>query len=146
MHNEPKLILNELLVDLFNQILSIQQDRLKKEGIQLSLSEIHVLEAIQKVTPPTMSLIAKKLRITVGTLTTAVKRLVKKGYVSRYQDETDRRKVYLKLTQSALEVLKAHEQFHQEMIEAVLSETKDNQIPILIHSLSKLLEFFKTQS
>lgn len=146
MHNEPKLILNELLVDLFNQILSIQQDRLKKEGIQLSLSEIHVLEAIQKVTPPTMSLIAKKLRITVGTLTTAVKRLVKKSYVSRYQDETDRRKVYLKLTQSALEVLKAHEQFHQEMIEAVLSETKDNQIPILIHSLSKLLEFFKTQS
>jgi len=146
MPNEPKLILNELLVDIFNQILSIQQDRLKKEGIRLSLSEIHVLEAIQKVTPPTMSLIAKKLRITVGTLTTAVKRLVKKGYVSRYQDETDRRKVYLKLTPSALEVLKAHEQFHQEMIEAVLSETKDDQIPILINSLSKLLEFFKTQS
>ncbi len=146
MPNEPKLILNELLVDIFNQILSIQQDRLKKEGIQLSLSEIHVLEAIQKVTPPTMSLIAKKLRITVGTLTTAVKRLVKKGYVSRYQDEADRRKVYLKLTASAKEILKAHEQFHQEMIEAVLKEMKDNQIPILIHSLSKLLEFFKTQS
>jgi DNA-binding MarR family transcriptional regulator len=146
MHNEPKLILNELLVDIFNQILSIQQDRLRKEGIPLSLSEIHVLEAIQKVTPPTMSLIAKKLRITVGTLTTAVKRLVKKGYVSRYQDEADRRKVYVKLTPSALEILNAHEGFHQEMIEAVLKETKDHQIPILIHSLSKLLEFFKTQS
>jgi hypothetical protein len=32
------------------------------------------------------------------------------------------------------------------MIEAVLTETKDDQIPILINSLSKLLEFFRTQS
>ncbi len=145
MHNEPKVILNELLVDIFNQILSIQQDRLKKDGINMSLSEIHVLEAIQKVDPPTMSMIAKRLRITVGTLTTAVKRLVKKGYVSRYQDGNDLRKVYLKLTPSAKKILDAHDQFHQEMIEAALKDTKDDQMPILIGSLSRLLDFFKTQ-
>ena len=145
MHNEPKVILNELLVDIFNQILSIQQNRLKKEGIPLSLSEIHVLEAVEKMDPPTMSLIAKRLHITVGTLTTAVKRLVKKGYVSRYQDETDLRKVYLRLTAPAKKVLEAHDQFHQEMIDAVLKDTEKNDLPVLIRSLSSLLDFFKTQ-
>lgn len=145
MENHPKQILNELLVDIFNQILSIQQDRLKKAGINMSLSEIHVLEAIEKAETPTMSAIAKRLRITVGTLTTAVKRLVKKGYVSRYQDGNDRRKVYLKLTASARKILDAHDQFHQEMIDAALQETDADQMPILIGSLSRLLDFFKTQ-
>jgi len=145
MDNKPKLILNELLVDIFNQILSIQQDRLKKEGILLTLSEIHVLEAIEKMDPPTMSVIARRLRITVGTLTTAVKRLVKKGYVSRYQDETDLIKVYLRLTAPAKKILEAHDQFHQEMIDAALKDTKDEEIPVLIGSLSSLLDFFKTQ-
>ncbi len=143
MKSDPKRILNELLVDIFNQILSIQQDRLKKEGIPLSLSEIHVLEAIQKIDPPIMGLIAKKLRITVGTLTTAVKRLVKKGYVIRYQNADDRRKVYLKLTSAAKTILDAHDDFHQDMIEAALKDMHPDQAPTLIGALSNLVDFFK---
>jgi len=39
MDNDKKQILNELLVDIFNHILSIQQQRLKQSGVHLSLNK-----------------------------------------------------------------------------------------------------------
>lgn len=46
----------------------------------------------------TTSEVAKELSITVGTLTTAINKLVKKGYVERIRSEDDRRVVKLGLT------------------------------------------------
>lgn len=141
-----KRVLNELLVDLFNQILSIQQNRLKSMGVSLSLSEVHVLEAIEKTRDPSMSHIAKRLRITVGTLTTSVKRLVKKGFVERYQTVKDKRKVFLRNTDHALNVLKDHEAFHQAMIDSVTQELDETTLDSTVSAFSKLLAFFKEQS
>lgn len=143
MLNNKKRILNELLVDIFNDILSIQQQRLKESGVNLSLNEVHVLEQIEKAQDPTMSHIASKLRVTVGTLTTAVKRLVEKGYVKRYQTEEDLRKVYLKTTEQAKKVLKNHDSFHQEMIESVLEGVDETALETITESFEKLIDFFK---
>lgn len=143
MDNDKKQILNELLVDIFNHILSIQQQRLKQSGVHLSLNEVHVLEQIEKASEPTMSTIASRLRITVGTLTTSVKRLVEKGFVVRYQTEEDLRKVLLKNTPLAKKVLKDHDQFHQEMIESVLEGVDDSALETITESFEKLIKFFK---
>ncbi len=77
-------ILNELLVDNFNDILSIEQQALQS-GIfkDISVTEIHTIEAIGMYKPRTMSQVAMDLGITVGTLNTAVNNLVKKEYVER---------------------------------------------------------------
>lgn len=145
MAHDPKTVINELLVELFNHILSIEQENLRERGVTLSMNEVHVLEAIEKSDPPTMSNIAKKLRVTVGTVTASINRLVAKGYCVRYGDEHDRRKVYLKLTQKAREVLKIHEDFHDEMIDAVVEDLKLEDNRVLIDSLEKLLSYFKSQ-
>jgi DNA-binding MarR family transcriptional regulator len=81
----PKEVINELLVDVFNHILNIEGDILKKRGIKLSMTEVHVLEAIRNTTVPTMGNVAQKLRVTLGTLTTSVNVLVRKDYVTRYR-------------------------------------------------------------
>lgn len=47
------------------------------------MTEIHVLEVIKNVEIPIMSQVAKKLRVTMGTLTASTNILVKKGYVFR---------------------------------------------------------------
>ncbi len=46
-----------------------------------------------------MSTIAGDLNITVGTLTTAINNLLKKGYVNRKRGEKDRRVVYISLSE-----------------------------------------------
>ncbi|WP_035358482.1 MarR family winged helix-turn-helix transcriptional regulator [Acholeplasma equifetale] len=139
----PKEIINQLLVDVFNQILSIEEATLKERGVKLSMTEVHVLEAIRDTKIPTMGEVARKLRVTLGTLTTSVNILVRKKFVYRYSDDKDRRKVYLKLTDSAIEVLKIHDQFHDEMIEAVFKDLELDKDVILLKSLENIMNYFK---
>ncbi|QMS84477.1 MarR family winged helix-turn-helix transcriptional regulator [Candidatus Xianfuyuplasma coldseepsis] len=139
----PKEIINELLVEVFNHILSIEAEALRKRGIKLSMNEIHVLEAIEKTAEPTMSHLAKRLRVTVGTLTTAMNRLVEKGYVTRYRLEEDKRKVYIALTDKAIKALRIHDEFHEEMIEATIADMKLDEDEVLLQSLKNISEYFK---
>ena len=139
----PKEVINELIVDVFNHILSIESEVLKKRGVKLSMTEVHVLEAIKNTEDPTMGNVASKLRITMGTLTTSVNVLVKKEYVSRYRDENDRRKVYLKLNDQAVNVLDIHDEFHEEMVSSLLKDLNLEKDKILLKSLENISNYFK---
>ncbi|MGD9963915.1 MAG: MarR family winged helix-turn-helix transcriptional regulator [Candidatus Izemoplasmatales bacterium] len=136
-------IINELLVEIFNRILTMEGQNLKDKGIKLSMSEVHVLEAIQNSEEATMSNVAKKLGITMGSLTTAINTLFQKGYVSRQRDSEDRRKVMVALLPKALEVLKEHDEFHREMIDSIFEDLELEKDELLIESLEKLSSYFK---
>ena len=138
-----KKIINELLVEVFNNILSIEAQTLKTRGIKLSMNEIHVLEAVLKTSEPTMTNISHRLRITVGTLTTSVNRLVEKGFVKRQRELEDKRKVLVSLTNNAVEALKIHDQFHEEMLADVFKDMKLEDDEVLLQSLENLSEYFK---
>lgn len=138
-----KETLNELLVDLFNHILVLEEKNLQDRGISLSMTEVHTLENIQKSKSKTMSDVARLQLITQGTLTVAVTRLQKKGYVSRLQDAQDKRIIRLSLTAKALEVLAIHEKFHEEMIDSFISDLKIDQDVALITSLRRIMEYFR---
>jgi DNA-binding MarR family transcriptional regulator len=139
----PKEVINELLVDVFNHILSIENDILKKRGVKLSMTEIHVLEAIRNSEIPTMGNVAHRLRVTLGTLTTSVNVLVRKNYVYRYRDEADRRKVYLKLYDIAFDVLKVHDEFHNEMVSSLFKDLELEKDEVLMKSLENISQYFK---
>lgn len=138
-----KETLNELLVDLFNHILVLEEKNLQDRGISLSMTEVHTLENIQKSKTKTMSDVARLQLITQGTLTVAVNRLQKKGYVSRLQDLQDKRIIRLSLTAKALDVLAIHEKFHEEMIDSFISDLKIDQDVALITSLRRIMEYFR---
>lgn len=141
----PKKIINELLVEVFNHILSIEGEALRNRGVKLSMNEVHVLEAIEKTQDPTMTHLARRLRVTVGTLTTAMNRLVEKGYTTRYRDNNDKRKVMISLTDKALDVLRVHNQFHDEMIDATIRDMKLDQDDTLLKSLKNISAYFKNK-
>ncbi|MBN2300212.1 MAG: winged helix-turn-helix transcriptional regulator [Acholeplasmataceae bacterium] len=140
---DPKHVINELLVDVFNHILSIESDVLKKRGVKISMTEVHVLEAIRNSSIPTMGNVAHKLRVTLGTLTTSVNVLVKKNYVERYRDEIDRRKVFLKLNEIAIDVLKIHDRFHDEMVASLFKDLELEKDEVLMKSLENISQYFK---
>ena len=143
--DSPKKVINELLVQVFNHILSIEAEALGQKGIKLSMNEIHVLEAIEKTEEPTMTNLAKRLRVTVGTLTTAMNRLVEKGYCTRYRQKQDKRKVLISLTPSAVDVLKIHDAFHDEMIDATIKDMNLDQDEVLLQSLVNISNYFKNK-
>lgn len=72
--------LNDVLVNLFRDIMDIEQKAIvSQEFKDITSNDIHVIEAIGLSEPKNMSTIAKKLSVTVGTLTIAMNSLVKKA-------------------------------------------------------------------
>ena len=102
-------VVNDLLTDVFNQILILEERNLTEhDAVDVTMTEIHVIEAIRKCEPATMGTVSKRLMITMGTLTTSVNRLVEKGYVTRKRDVNDRRVVLLDLTEKGQKVFEIH--------------------------------------
>ena len=137
-------LLNKLLVQLFNDILHIEEKSLKnKDLMDLSITEIHTIEAIGIKEVRTLGEIAYDLRITVGTLTAAITILIKKGYVERNRAEEDRRVVLVNLTSKGETVYKEHQVFHEDMITSMLGNFSKEEENILAIALEKLNNFFE---
>ena len=136
--------INEFLVTVFNDILTIEESELKKSSFDdLSIKEMHTIEAIGMYKKKTTTEVAKELSITTGTLTVAVNHLVRKGYVERLRSEDDRRVVKLGLTSKGRLVFRVHNNFHKKMVEAVIVDMNSEQEDILIAALKKLHYFLQ---
>ena len=136
-------LVNELLVEIFNDILTIEKEAISSGPFKdLSITEMHTIEAIG-VGEHTMTDVADKLDITVGTLSTAINRLVNKGYVERNRSELDRRVVEIGLTRQGRLAYKIHEAFHREMVRNMIEGLSMEGNEVLIQSLSNLNNFFK---
>jgi DNA-binding MarR family transcriptional regulator len=137
-------VINELLVHIFNDILQIEQNALQNGALKdLSVTEIHTIEAIGMYTPRSMSEVAADLGITVGTLTTAVNRLISKGYLERKRIEEDRRVVQIQLTKKGKLAYRIHQKFHVDMVKETIEGLNKEEEYVLIKSLEKLNNFFK---
>ncbi len=136
--------INQLLVDVFNDILVIEESELKKSQFNdLSITEMHTIEAISMYKKKNTSEVAKELSITVGTLTIAINKLVKKGYVERIRSEDDRRVVKLGLTKKGRLLYRVHQHFHREMIKAILVGMDEEESKALLKALNNLHSFLQ---
>lgn len=134
--------INELLVLLFNDILQMEEITLKKGVLNdLSITEIHTIEAIGMYSKKTMTEVAQSLNITVSTLTTGVGKLIKKGYVERKRIEEDRRVVLITLTHKGRLAYRLHSRFHREMVNTSVEGLDGNEQKILLSSLKKINKF-----
>ena len=136
-------VLHDILVRLFQEILDIESKALiTSEFKDISVNDMHIIEAIGEKEPKNMSSVAKIMSVTVGTLTIAVNSLVKKGYVHRERSEEDRRVVLISLTEKGRKANAHHQKFHDGMIQAVLKDLDEDQQKILVKSLMNLRGFF----
>lgn len=136
-------VINDVLVHLFNEILQLEEEAIiTDEYSDISNNDMHIIEAVG-LFGNNMSTIAAKLNITVGSLTTSMNSLVKKGYTRRERSEKDRRVVFIYLTEKGRRAYDHHAQFHKEMAEAAMSELTEEEIQILARSLNDLAGFFR---
>ena len=115
-----------------------------EEFKDLTNNDMHIIEAVGLGDGNNMSTIAKKLGITVGSLTTSMNSLVNKKYAVRHRSEEDRRIVNIKLTEKGEKAYYHHAEFHRKMVEAVVETLDEEEIPVLTKALDNLYHFFKT--
>lgn len=140
----PHDTINDILVNLFNEILKLEEEAIITDEFKdITNNDMHIIEAVGLSGENTMSLVAKKLGITAGSLTTSVNSLVNKKYVTRHRSEQDRRVIFLKLTDKGEKAYEHHRDYHRQMTEAVISRLDQDEIPVLMKTLKGLSEFFR---
>ena len=136
-------VFHDILVNLFQEIMDIEEKALSTaEFKNISVNDMHIIEAIGTGEPKNMSTVAKLMSVTVGTLTIAINNLVKKGYVSRVRSEEDRRVVLIFLTEKGKRAYQHHREFHDGMVKALVEGLDEGQQKILVKSLLNLRTFF----
>lgn len=137
-------VLNSILVKIFNDILSIEQKALIiDEFSDITVTDMHIIDAVGNGEARTMSQISKTLEVTMGTLTIGINGLVKKGYVERRRGEKDRRIVYASLTDKGRRAYDHHRQFHKDMVSSVMNGLSEEEAKVLAKTMTKLDNFFE---
>ncbi len=144
--NDLEQQMAENLVSIFEKVLVAEEKSLQKGYFSnLSLAEMHTLDAIGPYESRTMTETAQILGITVGTLTVSVDRLVKKGFVERRRDEEDRRVVRISLTKDGKLAARMHGKFHKVLAKHILEPYNDNEQELLLSLVKEVDEYLNTQ-
>lgn len=142
--NNKLLEINRILVEIYDDIINIEEYSIKNGAFNdLSITEIHTIEAVGMYGSKTMSEIASKLDITMGTLTTAIDKLIKKSYVERSRSQVDRRIVNVSLSNKGKLAYRIHEKFHLDMVKAIMNDFNPEEEEILLVALDKLNKHLK---
>ncbi|HFI0577869.1 TPA: MarR family winged helix-turn-helix transcriptional regulator [Streptococcus suis] len=139
---DPKI--NEYLTAIFNNVLVIQENSLRKSRFNdISIKEMHTIDEIGDKKGATPSDIARALMVTLGTVTTSLNNLERKGYIERMRSTKDRRVVHLYLTKKGRLVYRLHQRFHNEMVKQITDGMDEAEYQVMKKGLYKLYNFLE---
>ena len=110
-------LVNDYLTSIFNNVLVIEESSLRRE-----------------------------LMVTLGTVTTSLNNLERKGYIERRRSEVDRRVVHLSLTKNGRLLYRLHQQFHKRMVNQIIGDMSPEEKKVMqkgLHNLYRFLEEIK---
>lgn len=144
MEKSTNHTLNEMLVKLFNNVMDTEEKAIITEEFRdITNNDMHIIEAIGIEEPRRMSDIAKRLDVTMGTLTTNMNSLEDKGYIIRERSKTDKRVVLVVLTEKGKKAFYHHRDFHKNMIKAIVKGLDEEEMKVMIKCLLNLGKFFE---
>lgn len=108
------------------------------QNLGLGLTDFAVLEALLHKGPLLISALGTKVLLTSGSITTAVDRLERQGFVVRQDDPTDRRARYVHLTPKGERIITKAFSKHSVDIDVLMSTLSNSEREQLSSSLRKL--------
>ena len=137
-------IINEYLTSIFNNVLVIEEVSLRGSRFKdISIKEMHTVDVIGNFSDVTPSFVSKELMVTLGTVTTCLNNLERKGYIERIRSDQDRRVVYLHLTKKGRLVYRLHKRFHKAMVEKIIDGMSPEEINVMGKGLTNLYQFLE---
>ena len=137
-------IINEYLTSIFNNVLVIEEVSLRGSRFKdISIKEMHTVDVIGNFSDVTPSFVSKELMVTLGTVTTCLNNLERKGYIERIRSDQDRRVVYLHLTKKGRLVHRLHKRFHKAMVEQIIDGMSPEEINVMGKGLTNLYQFLE---
>ena len=137
-------LVNDYLTSIFNNVLVIEESSLRASRFKdVSIKEMHTIDVIGKFPEATPSKVSKELMVTLGTVTTSLNNLERKGYIERIRSDQDRRVVYLHLTKKGRLVHRLHKRFHKAMVERIIDGMSPEEKEVMGRGLTNLYQFLE---
>ena len=137
-------LINEYLTSIFNNVLVIEEVSLRGSRFKdISIKEMHTVDVIGNFSDVTPSFVSKELMVTLGTVTTCLNNLERKGYIERIRSDQDRRVVYLHLTKKGRLLHRLHKRFHKAMVEKIIDGMSPEEIDVMGKGLINLYQFLE---
>lgn len=136
--------INEYLTAIFNNVLIIEESSLRGSRFSdVSIKEMHTIDVVGDKKDATPTDVAKALMVTLGTVTTSLNNLERKGYVERVRSTKDRRVVHLYLTKKGRLVYRLHQRFHREMVTRITEGMDKTEFEVMKKGLINLYNFLE---
>lgn len=133
-------LLDDILRRLIQRYDELENEHLRKHNLRhLTAADLRAMHRIGQSHRERMTSLAKHLRLTVGTLTTTVDRLVNRGYVERNRLADDRRVVEVSLSPLGKAVFEKIEMAKQNTAEKIFNDLSDEEKRVLKGILAKLI-------
>ncbi len=140
--NNNYLAIDELFINLFNKFTSIEESWIIDNKFNVTNNEIHIINKIGTMQVLSFGTLAESLKITPGTLTVAINKLVKKEYIDKLKNEKDKRAVFLSLTDKGETIFTEHRSFRHSLIKNTLMKLEKNDSRTILNILRELDEKF----
>ena len=125
---------NELLVEIYRNVQILEQNELKKQRLNISINEMHMIELIAKgKTGMTVSEIAQQLKVTKPSVTVAVNKLVQKGYCEKQRLPGDGRAEAF------------HRRCHRRIIAEICEDLSEEEREELLRTMTRINSYFQTK-
>lgn len=137
-------LVNDYLTSIFNNVLVIEESSLRGSQFKdVSIKEMHTIDVIGSMPNATPSDISKELLVTLGTVTTSLNNLERKGYIERRRSSIDRRVVHLSLTKKGRLLYRLHKRFHNRMVMQVVEGMSSEEQKVMQKGLQNLYNFLE---
>ena len=137
-------LVNDYLTSIFNNVLVIEESSLRGSQFKdVSIKEMHTIDVIGTTPNATPSDISRELLVTLGTVTTSLNNLERKGYIERRRSSIDRRVVHLSLTKKGRLLYRLHKRFHNRMVMQVVEGMSPEEKNAMQRGLQNLYNFLE---
>lgn len=119
---------------------AVSERKFMRAVSQVSMPQIHVLLAVAKYKPCTMSMIAKATHLTHGNITQTVERLEDKKLLKRSHSLEDRRVVNVELTAKGRNITEKHDESINQIFNHWFNCLDQEEINQLFNIFEKIVE------
>ncbi|MCP8966950.1 MarR family winged helix-turn-helix transcriptional regulator [Ectobacillus ponti] len=139
MRDEREAFILNLSNSLRTLLRTVQHDVNELFSEYMPWNEFSVLRALYAKSPQMASQIASEVNVTSSHITAVTDRLVRKGFVTRQRSDSDRRIVYLEITETGRDVAEKLEEMRKNYYGEKFADWSNEEIKYVIELFERVL-------
>jgi len=131
-----------LAIRQINRAMDVHSKKLTK-AYGLTGPQLIVLKEIERAQGASLSVLSRNISLSLATVSVILDKLEDKKYVERYKGSTDKRTIYVRITDSAREIIDKVPNLLQEDFLIKFEKLKDWEQSLILSSIQRIASMMK---